>query len=397
MKKKFNNVQTLKSSEDCKKFSKSVSDETLVGGTTTIGREYKQNQRLCECGAHKPLTAVGTLTSLLCNSAKVMEKWLQISPVLRLVKVLCLLVGLFVGMISETKADVENRCYTLFNETVPCIEKLTDENGNNSCGTNCTFRVIEENGKQVLHVYKEDISKPATIRTGAFSPKFYAGRQVLDANGNALPLNNIMLDNDFETLGSYVFSGSNAKISSASGKFVFNKASGYNAFYYSTVNADVIFNSINQVLERGTLNGDIVISDGIKSIENYTFTELTLNGNMIIPSSVKSVSKYGLLGNINGKIYCASGVEKCYNMLKSACGKDESCLNTIKKRYLKKLSAYPDGCEKLEANLKCTKCKNASFKLEDDGWCLRKIYTPAEAAEVLRNDNTNEIVITFKK
>ena len=73
----FNNVQILKSREDCDKYSKSVSYETLVGGTATTGREYEQNQRLCECGAHKPLSAVGTLTSLLCNSAKVMEKLLR--------------------------------------------------------------------------------------------------------------------------------------------------------------------------------------------------------------------------------------------------------------------------------------------------------------------------------
>ena len=42
MNKCFNNVQMFKSSEVCDKFSKSVSYETLVGGTTTIGRERKQ-------------------------------------------------------------------------------------------------------------------------------------------------------------------------------------------------------------------------------------------------------------------------------------------------------------------------------------------------------------------
>ena len=73
----FNKAQILKSSEVCKKFSKSVSYETLVGGTTTIGREIKQTKRLSKCSAIKPLTAVGTLTSLLCNSAKVVEKLLH--------------------------------------------------------------------------------------------------------------------------------------------------------------------------------------------------------------------------------------------------------------------------------------------------------------------------------
>ena len=74
MKKFFNNVQMLETSEVCNKFSKSVSYETLVGGTTTTGREYKQTRRLSKGSADKPLSAVGTLTSLLCNSAKVVEK-----------------------------------------------------------------------------------------------------------------------------------------------------------------------------------------------------------------------------------------------------------------------------------------------------------------------------------
>ena len=69
--KNFNGVPMLKSSEDCKKFSKSVSYETLVIGAATIGRECVQTRRLSKGSADKPLTAVGTLTSLLCNSAKV--------------------------------------------------------------------------------------------------------------------------------------------------------------------------------------------------------------------------------------------------------------------------------------------------------------------------------------
>ena len=74
MRRNFNSVQMLETSENCDKFSKSVSYETLVAGTATIGREYKQTRRLFLSSANKPLSAVGTLTSLLCNSAKVMEK-----------------------------------------------------------------------------------------------------------------------------------------------------------------------------------------------------------------------------------------------------------------------------------------------------------------------------------
>ena len=44
MRKNFNSVQMLKSSEDCDKYSKRVSYETLVGGTTTTGRGIKQKE-----------------------------------------------------------------------------------------------------------------------------------------------------------------------------------------------------------------------------------------------------------------------------------------------------------------------------------------------------------------
>ena len=54
-----------------------------------------------------------------------------------------------------------------------------------------------------------------------------------------------------------------------------------------------------------------------------------------------------------------------------------------------------DGCTKMYAS-GCTKCKNENFKL-NDGECDRLRWTPAEAAEVLRDDNTNSVTITFKK
>ena len=40
-----------KTSKDCDKLSKSVSYETLVGGTTTAGSAYKQTQCLSKGGA----------------------------------------------------------------------------------------------------------------------------------------------------------------------------------------------------------------------------------------------------------------------------------------------------------------------------------------------------------
>ncbi len=71
--------------------------------------------------------------------------------------------------------------------------------------------------------------------------------------------------------------------------------------------------------------------------------------------------------------------------------------------------ANPQGCNTFEDD-RCTECNSglfkqdgdcvsscgASFKL-NDGECDRIRYTPAEAAQVLHDDNTNSVTITFKK
>ena len=58
--------------------------------------------------------------------------------------------------------------------------------------------------------------------------------------------------------------------------------------------------------------------------------------------------------------------------------------------------AFTEGCETLNLSGSCAKCKNENFKL-NDGECDRLRYTPAEAAKVLHDDNSNSVTITFKK
>ena len=68
-----------------------------------------------------------------------------------------------------------------------------------------------------------------------------------------------------------------------------------------------------------------------------------------------------------------------------------------------------ENCNTQEGD-KCTECKvgyleqggscvascSAGYK-QFENWCNKIQWTPAEAAKVLRNDNTNEVTITFKK
>ncbi len=305
---------------------------------------------------------------------------------------------------GESRADEETPvCKEGHGYTVTCIEKLSDANGNNSCGDNCSYRVINENGQQVLHIYKTDISKSASIRDGAFSPYYYADNQVKDAQNKVIPLQNIVLDNDFENIGNYAFANSGAQILNANGKFVFNNIGSYSTYGNNrvTLNGDVYLNNpLVTSLERANIKGDVIISENMQTMPGWVLGSSNIDGNIIIPDSVDSIKYFAVnVSNITGKIYCASGAKACYDMAKKGCeesSNNEACFQSLNS-LSKKFSVYPDGCEKLEANLKCTKCKSASFKLEDDGWCLRKIYTPAEAAEVLKDDNTNEVTITFKK
>ena len=115
-----------KSGENHNKFSRSVSYETLVGGTTTECGAYEQTQCLSKGSADAPLTAVGTLTSQLCCSAKVVEKSLQTLPVFRLVKILSLVAVLAMGMLSESRAK-ECNCGEVGHESDCCWE--IDSNG----------------------------------------------------------------------------------------------------------------------------------------------------------------------------------------------------------------------------------------------------------------------------
>ena len=292
----------------------------------------------------------------------------------------------------------EDVCYNMHNNAVQCIEKLADEEGHNACGINCLYDVVKNsNGDSVLHIYKKDASLPASIREGAFSPNFYADGVVKDNNGNAVPLENIVFDNDFETIGAYAFSGSGAQISSASGKFVFNDVDPYIAFYgNTTLNGDIYFNkNVNGVLEYSKVNGDIIFADGITEIGWYLASNAEINGNIIIPKSVQSIDIRALAAaSLTGKIYCASGINSCYEMVKAGCENDSYCLNRLENMLDSgQFSAYPKGCDTLGSEAICTKCESTSFRLTS-GKCHRVIYTIDEANRVA--GPINRISITYR-
>ena len=104
----FSRVQILKSSEDCYKYSKSVSYETLVGGTATTGSAYKQIQRLSECCANYRFCKT---MRFLCEN--LVDGLLQTLPVFRLVKILSLVVFL-IALLVSTYLTHKTRCFIIY-------------------------------------------------------------------------------------------------------------------------------------------------------------------------------------------------------------------------------------------------------------------------------------------
>jgi hypothetical protein len=107
---------------------------------------------------------------------------------------------------------------------------------------------------------------------------------------------------------------------------------------------------------------------------------------------------------------CTTCTEGYLTNAGGTCTPEADCKNGLHKTADGGCAANDDvNCNTQEGN-KCTECKGgyleqsggcvsscgAGYK-QMENWCNRIRYTPAEAAKVLNDDNTNEITITFKK
>ncbi len=115
--------------------------------------------------------------------------------------------------------------------------------------------------------------------------------------------------------------------------------------------------------------------DWNKSLENVYAPSVRIIDSLAFENAVSL--KYIEMGN-NVSI----GSSAFHNTKIQNCGNGGTCINCGDKYAL-----LGKGC--------VNKCPD-NFKI-NDGYCDRIRYTPAEAAQVLRDDNTNEVTITFKK
>ena len=216
-----------------------------------------------------------------------------------------------------------------------------------SCGTGCTY--VYDNNTKTVNITAS--GNNAKIEYGAFHSQFYENN-ILDVN-----------------------------------RFIVNGKVKISDFAFSLQHATIISGK----------NDNLVLS----GIGTKGFGDLTINGNVIIPAEadIGTIAFHGVKFNSGAKLYCAikNCAQKLIDSCKYASPTKEKCLSDVKAIIFdeNKFEQAPDGCDFWSQN-GCSKCSTSSFRLEDN-WCLRKIYTPAEAAEVLRDDNSNEILITFKK
>ena len=439
----FNSVKALKSGEDCKKFSKSVSHETLVGETATIGRDRKQTQRLCEYCADKPLTAVGTLTSLQRNSAKVVEKllrhvitrrtsvrrgylpekcthankeslfasvtWLMRLPrrIQRMLLVMTIPVFAFIFSlitIAESRAETWNcgpkNANGQYSDSVKCVYDETTKTMTVTGEGNMGYYDIinNENNSYSSSPWSEKNIEHVIIGEGVTSvgdQAFYLARNLRDVslpstltsiNGNAFhgcKISNISIPKSVIRINNNAFEGNPLEeiIISEGSKLNYI---GYNVFYNTPLKS-------------------ISLPDGFTTIGPHAFRGMYNLTEIIIPDTVTDIKEKAFEYTKVEKITCTPEQLKMYL---EASGKFKEEANIICKsdslhickEILEEWDAEHSTNYLSDLEISCIKEK-VSWKdnCYDTYPFTKKRWTPAEANEWLHDGNDNFVIITFKK
>jgi hypothetical protein len=176
---------------------------------------------------------------------------------------------------------------------------------------------------------------------------------------------------------------------------------------------DVNIGNSVKIIGMGAFEGitnlkTVSVGDALEEIGLYAFHHTGLSY-IQIPDTIKEVRINSLspYDNDKLKIVCRGDINKCKNALKNYEAEDYWASGTYPFDLMKNIvSATYENCNTVnyfwngascvrEPDVSkrkcCTTCKDMG------GWCNRIRYTPAEAAEVLRDGNTNEVTITFRK
>jgi hypothetical protein len=147
------------------------------------------------------------------------------------------------------------------------------------------------------------------------------------------------------------------------------------------------------------------MSDAITTIDQAAFQGNHLTSIIVPDTAIINHTSFG--GNPELQIICKGSQETCAGLMKQMqkysmhTNEGDSIVNLSNNVHLANYTNcnsskyFWDGA-KCVREPDVTKRKCCASCKDMGGWCNRIRYTPAEAAEVLKDDN-NEIVITFRK
>ena len=217
-----------------------------------------------------------------------------------------------------------------------------------------------------------------------------------------LQIKNVVIEDNITSIGRDAFQSAH-NLQSVSGMKNL-KAIDVDVFAYTGLTSLTLPDSVNYTSRSifyGTSNlTELVIpdnwADGEVKLDDHTFEMSCFN-----PSYASSHSSCA-----DAKIICQGDVQKCKTALAKFGGNGTCTLSTsycispdaiVAADYKYCTGNYFwNGAEcirepDVSKRTCCTSCKDMG------GWCNRVIYTPAEAAAVLTDDNNNVVTITFKK
>lgn len=132
---------------------------------------------------------------------------------------------------------------------------------------------------------------------------------------------------------------------------------------------------------------NIEIPDSVTKIGATAFGLNSKMKSILLPENIQEIDKRAFLTGYLPEgftVYCKNkSAEQCKKLLTAKGGNAGL--------------TYGDGigCARISGTLGCTKCM-INYK-QNENFCNRVRYTPAEAAAVAKDDNTNVVTITFKK
>ena len=416
MKKVFLFEHHAKTSKNCDKYSTSVSRETLVGGTTTAGTTHEQTQCLSKGSA-----GYRFCKTMRFSYENLMDYLLQTSPVFRLVTIFSLVAVLSIGIISESWAEI-----------IGCNDGDTSCE---ACGEGCNWSYNTETKELNL----------------SGNGRIYNNIVLSSQDSQNLPWNNFM--DEIQTVkfaaGSTLAIGAGAFYKATSLKSVDMPdvtRIGRWAFEYTSSLTSVDMPNVTKI-ESGAFSGASNLSYiGLPrqmDSEGFLTDE---NGNRILyETSDPHLSEYActvygggtwratdsvcivgtkVLNSANE--FSSTQVPGCSASNRSACGScgdgyvmpGRGCVsecengytaNTETKQCVRDSAPADSSTPSADAQPTAASCANdgkvlkgnacvsscgESFRL-NDGECDRIRYTPAEAAQYLK-DTDNEIIMTFK-